>query len=389
VLDAGAADYREYLEIRRAFNHRRGAAPTGALLDQLDAVRRRSPHFLDATLLAAEMLRYRFRDHRDAADLERAFDLLAAARRLAPADPYPLAADFSLALDAERLDRAAEDLAVLARVQPGDPAVLSKRAQLLERRGATAPALALLREACRRRSSWANLMMLADMEYRLGEGAAARRHLEQLLRRAPGFDQAQSLLAQSELLSGSPARAAELYADLLRRSPQETEIINLGTAYMLLRRYPEAEARFRQALALAPDNPFVTLNLADVCLLEGRQADAMDLYRRLLVLTAKDPAATHWQLLSVRAQALARLGQSLPAVAAAQSVLALAPRNAQAEAEVAVVYAVIGDRVSALWNAEQALRQGVDPRWFSFPWFDTLRTSPELRPLLTGGAPPA
>ncbi len=388
-LEAGAADYREYLEINRDFAQRRAAVPAGELLARLDAVRRRSPRFLEAKLLAAEVLRYRFRDHRDGADVERAFDLLGEARRLAPADPYPLASDFSLSLEAERLDRAAADLAILERLQPGDPGVLSKRARLLERRGATVPALALLREACRRRSSWANFMALADMEYRLGESAAARQDLEQLLRRAPGFYQAQSLLAQIELLSGSPARAAALYEDLLRRSPQESEMINLGLAHMLLRRYPQAEARFRQALALEPENPFVTLNLADVCLLEGRGAAAMDLYRRLLLLAARDPAAAHWQLVSVRAQALAHRGPRLPAVEAAQSVLALAPGNAQAKAEVAVVYAVIGDHASALWNAGQALRQGVDPRWFSFPWFDDLRASPELRPLLAAAAPPA
>jgi hypothetical protein len=97
--------------------------------------------------------------------------------------------------------------------------------------------------------------------------------------------------------------------------------------------------------------------------------------------------ANQWQLVSARAQALAHLGERLAAVAAAQRVLALAPGNAQAQQEVSLTYAIIGDQASALWNAEQALRQGVDPRWFSFPWFDALRASPELRPLLAARPP--
>ncbi len=385
---ASAAAYREYLDVQRDFTRRGGTDRTSALLARLAALRRGSPRFLEAALLEAEILRYRFRDHRDAADLARAFDLLAAARGLVPGDPAPLITDFSLSLEAGRLERAAADLQELERLQPGDPVVLAQRARLAERRGATAAALALQREACRRRPSWGHYLALADMEYRLGEAAAARRDLYMLLARAPGIYPAQSLLAQIELLSGSPARAADLYVELLRRSPQETEVINLGTAYMLLRRYPEAAARFREALASEPDNPFVTLNLADVLLLQGDAAAAHEQYRRLLRLTAEDPAAGQWQVVSARAQALAHLGQRLPAVAAAQQVLALAPGNAQAESEVAVVFAVLGDHASAVWNAQQALRQGVDPRWFSFPWFDALRSAPELRDRLTAGPPP-
>ena len=44
--------------------------------------------------------------------------------------------------------------------------------------------------------------------------------------------------------------------------------------------------------------------------------------------------------------------------------------------------AVYGDRASALVNAERALRLGVEPTWFRFPWFDPLRTSAEFQYLL-------
>jgi predicted Zn-dependent protease len=291
-------------------------------------------------------------------------------------------ARFEVALKGERLEVAEEALADLARLQPGDSEVLGLRARLVERRGDKGRALALMRQAARQHPSWKHLSRLADMEYRLGESGAARRHLEELLRSFPGYQSGWSLLAQIELLNGDPRRAVEIYERLVARSPQVTEITNLGTAYLLLKRYPEAEARFRQALALEPQNPFVTLNLADVLLLAGKRGEAEALYRRLLGLAERDPAAASWQLRSARAQALAHLGDRRRAVEAVQQVLVLAQGNAQAAYEASLVYTLVDDRSSALVNADRALAQGVEARWFTLPWFDPLRTSLELRELL-------
>ncbi|HEY4574610.1 MAG TPA: tetratricopeptide repeat protein, partial [Thermoanaerobaculia bacterium] len=286
---------------------------------------------------------------------------------------------FEVALRRERLTAAEEALAELERLQPGDSGTLFLRARLLERQGSKEQALALMREAVRQHPSWFYLSRLADMEYRLGESDAARRHLEELLRGFPGYYSGRSMLAQIELLNGDPQRAVELYRQLVERSPQLGEITNLGTAYLLLKRYPEAEARFRQALELEPRNPFVTLNLADVLLLRGDRAGAEALYRRLLELVEHDPAAKSWQVLSTRAQALAHLGDHSRAVEAAQQVLVLAQGNAQAAYEASLVYTLVDDRSSARVNAKRALSQGVEKRWFMLPWFDSLREDPELR----------
>jgi serine/threonine-protein kinase len=381
-LEVRAEDYQEYLRVRREFDRKERGLSLDALLDRAAAIQQGSPRFLEAYVLQAEILRQRFGAGRNPADLGRAFAILAEARRLAPADPRPLVARFEVALKGERLDVAEEALAELARLQPGDSEVLGLRARLVERRGDKARALALMRQAARQHPSWKHLSRLADMEYRLGESGAARRHLEELLRSFPGYQSGWSLLAQIELLNGDPRRAAGIYERLVARSPQVTEITNLGTAYLLLKRYPEAEARFRQALALEPKNPFVTLNLADVLLLAGKRGEAEALYRRLLELAERDPAAASWQLRSARAQALAHLGERRRAVEAVQQVLVLAQGNAQAAYEASLVYTLVDDRSSALVNADRALAQGVEARWFTLPWFDPLRTSPELQELL-------
>jgi serine/threonine-protein kinase len=381
-LEVRAEDYQDYLRVRGELDRRERGLSLDALLDRAAAIERKSPRFLEAYVLQAEILRQRFGAGRNPADLDRAFAILDEARRLAPADPRPLVARFEMALKGERLDAAEEALAELERLQPGDSEILVPRARLLERRGNKEQALALMREAARRRPSWYHLSRLADMEYRLGESDAARRHLQELLRGFPTYHSGWSLLAQIELLNGDPVRAAEIYRRLVERSPEVAEITNLGTAYLLLKRYPEAEARFRQALALEPKNPFVTLNLADVLLLAGNRGEAEATYRRLLALVEKDPAAASWQVLSTRAQALAHLGDRRQAVEAVQQVLLLAQGNAQAAYEASLVYTLVDDRSSALVNADRALAQGVEQRWFTLPWFDPLRNSAEFQDLL-------
>jgi tetratricopeptide (TPR) repeat protein len=394
-LEVSAADYAEYLRLQDEMLHRRRAVPLAALIARAQKLRQRAPRFLEAPLLEAALLQQRFNAERDRADLEAAAAALRDARALAPTDPRPLMALLDISLRGEQLGAAEEALRRLEDLLPGDPEVEIARARLLERHGDRNGALTQLRDAARRRPAWRSLSRLADMEIRLGEHAAARRHLEELLARFPGYYDAQSLLAQLELSYGSPERAVELYTRLLQRDPRLGETSNLGVAYLLLGRYELAEQRFRQALRLQPASSFAALNLADVVLLQGRRPEAETVYRTVIGLATRDPTAAGWQLVSQRAQALAHLGQRRQAVGEAQRVLQLAPGNSEAAYEVAVVYAVVGDEASALANAEAALAQGIEPRWFTLPWFDRLREVPELRDQLAarglraGGKPAA
>lgn len=380
-LAVSPADYAEYMRLRYGFEVDKAGMPLETLLERVGALRRRSPRFIEAAIFEAAVRRYRFRQSRNPDDLQSALAVLDQAQEIAPEDPRPLLREVDVALAGENLDRAEAALRELERLQPGDPAVDIYRARLLERRGKTQEALTQMRIAVRRRPSWNHLLQLADMEYRLGEIAAARENLHQLLARSPGHYQGQTLLAQVELLNGDPRRAVELYSDLVRRSPQFTELGNLGTAYMLLRDYGRAEESLVKAAALEPKNPYAILSLADILLLQGKQEQARSEYRRLLELTERDPAGSHWQILSVRAQALAHLGREREAVEVVQKVMLTAQDNPQAAYESSLVYALVGDDSSSIVNAGRALAQGMEPRWFDFPWFDPLRANPEFRRL--------
>jgi serine/threonine-protein kinase len=103
---------------------------------------------------------------------------------------------------------------------------------------------------------------------------------------------------------------------------------------------------------------------------------------------AADPTAgASWQWTSVRAQALAHLGEAKAAVEAIRRAEQLAPDNPQLAFESALVYTVVGDRVSALVSSERALKSGVGSRWFDFPWFATLHADPAFAELLAKRSP--
>lgn len=178
--------------------------------------------------------------------------------------------------------------------------------------------------------------------------------------------------ARRELVSGDLQRAVELYEKRVRRSPEPTELTNLGTAYLITGRYADAAQRFREALALAPGAPTVLLRLGDAELLAGRRDEASELYRQVLEQTDHTPSPE--TLFAVRAQALAHLDRRREAVVAVMEAQRQDPDSPHRSYEAAVVYALVGEDVSALVNAVRALEQGLHPHWFALPWFDPIRS---------------
>jgi tetratricopeptide (TPR) repeat protein/tRNA A-37 threonylcarbamoyl transferase component Bud32 len=378
--EARPEDYAAYFRLRQEYEVRKEGASPEQIFVRLAALRETSPRFREAYLFESDIRRQRYAEGRNPQELEKATFLLRRARELAPEDPRPLIAEFWLALLAGRLDAAEQVLLALEVLLPGDPQVLVCRGRLLEEKGKPEEGIQLLETAARRQPSWRILFLLAGAENRLGRFKAARGHLAQLLERYPGHYDALSLLAQIELLYGSAERAAETYLRMLRLYPGGTELSNLGFAYLLMGRYQEAERSFRRALELEPRSAFAHLNLADALALQGDRTAAAQAYRQVLRFT--DSESDNWQILSIRAQALAHLGEGTAAVKAAQKVLRVAPENPQAAYEVSLVFLVLGDRASARFNALRALEGGVQPRLFALPFFDPLRSDPEVQALL-------
>ncbi|HKH43845.1 MAG TPA: protein kinase [Thermoanaerobaculia bacterium] len=368
--EIGREEWERYVRLDQEFWQHRGVAPSQRLLEEVEALRRENPRFVEVLLLEARLLSLRVFASRDPADMEKSRELLDEARRLAPGDSRPLWLLANMLVATGQLGEAEAAIAELERQIPGDTRVHALQALLAERRGRPDEALETMRTVVRRRPGQANLLRLADLESRLGRMDEARQTLATLLDRFPNDRNARSFLAQLELGSGSAEKAARLYAELVRTEPSFTELTNLGVAQLLLRRYDPAAASFRQALRLLPESPAAVLNLADAEWLRGRRTEAEALYRKVIDLAARDPAPTFWQTQTIRAQALAHLGRRDEAVAAVQQALRAAPDNPQVAYEASLVYALVGEASSARVHAERARAAGYDRRWFSFPWFD-------------------
>jgi tetratricopeptide (TPR) repeat protein/tRNA A-37 threonylcarbamoyl transferase component Bud32 len=375
-LEVRPEDYSEYLRLRRAFEAKREGERIDpeTLFARLEAIRRTSPRFLDAYVFESEVRQQRYKSARDPRDLDRAGEILREARELAPLDPRPPTGEFGLAMIRGDLNGAEAALQRLERLQPGDPLLMVNRGRLLARRGEAEKGLALVREGARRFPSWRNLRREAEMEYEQGRFSAARDHVDQLLANYPESYEGLTLLAQIEFLHGDLRRAAALYSRLVERSPRPPELSNLGTALMYLGSYGEAEKTFRRVRALEPGNALSLLNLADAVSLQGRQEEAASIYREVVREASLD--ATDWQVLSARAQAQAHLKDGPGAVETVQKMLRVGPEGGQAACDASLVYALLGDRNAALYNARKALQQGIVPRMFALPWFDPLRSDP-------------
>ncbi len=369
-LEIDEQSYRTFLALRQ-----RVANPKDfeEILTRLGELRQRAPSFLDAYVLEARLARRLYSDTGEERYLDRGLAMARRARELAPNNPQPLEALFFLNLNSGRFDEAE---ILLAQIEEIDPAAgLFRRGQLAERRGQPEKALKWMSEAVLLQPSWQNLLTLANTEYRQSRLDGARRHLEQLLERSPGNIEGLQALAQVELLR-APDRAVVLLQEAARRDPGPKSLTNLGVALLLLRRYGEAEKSLRQALALQPDDPSAGLNLADCLTLAGREDEARPLYVQVAATAERKATSGHWQLLSVEAQALAHLGETVKAIGAIQQALRLTPDNAQLAYEAAVVYVLVGDRGSALFQVQQAASRGVGAHWFALPFFDPLRGEP-------------
>jgi serine/threonine-protein kinase len=386
-LDVSDRDYAELLRVKERLDH--GNADLEPELKRLEEITQSSPRFLEGHLLAASIARSLFESSRDTADLDRARRAAEAAHELAAGDPRPLEAQFQIALAGRRPDAAQAALTALSAIAPGDPQLDVLAGLLAESRGDLQQAVATVSRAVPRAPSWRNLFLLADLEIRAGETGDARRHLEELLARNPGNPWGLDRLGRLELLNGDPERAIATYRELIRRQPLRPYFTNLGLAHSLLGRHAEAAEAYRQALSLEPNHARVLLNLADAELAQGHGSEAEDLYRRALsrldelqsagALTAKDSMD--------KAQCLAHLGRIPEAVELTQRTLRESGDDPELFYTASLVYALAGDRASALVNAKLALANGIQPRWFTLPAFGALRNDPALQTLLQ--RPPA
>ncbi len=377
-----AADHQRYLQLAAAIDRPQPGLDEPTILSRLHTLRADNPDFLPLYLAEVRVACFLFDSTGTLSYLDQAEDAAAGARRAAPEDPRAWAATWRVALAEGDMEEAAAALDRLEAVDPTDPELPVRRARLAWRRDEPEEAVELLERAIRRRKTWRDLWDLAEIRLHTGDPARARGLLEEALELVPGHRIVRAKLAQLELLEGDPRRAVELERALLEEHPSATHATNLGTALLLLGEYETAREVFDEALEMAPDDPALVLNRADAeALLYGDDAAAV-WYRRALEAAEGLEQATGRESLDIRAQCLAHLGRGLEAVEAVQRQLERTPDSAGAHFTAALVYAVIGDRTSAVVSAARSIRLGMQPRWFSLPFFASVRDDPAFQAAL-------
>jgi tetratricopeptide (TPR) repeat protein len=213
--------------------------------------------------------------------------------------------------------------------------------------------------------------------------------LEDLLALNPHNNWGLAQLAQLELQGGDPERAERIYLDIVHADPRASHFTNIGLARSLLGRHAEAADAHRLALESDPGNPYRLLNLSDAELALGNDGEARRLYGLVLQSLGRYELAAPLSPVQsmIRAQALAHLGHVRDAIKVTQKALRESGEDPEILYAASLVYAVAGDRSSALVNAELALKKGYQPRWFTLPAFGPLRDDPELKNLLRDVTP--
>ncbi|MET0552050.1 MAG: protein kinase [Vicinamibacteria bacterium] len=377
-LQLRSEDFQSYLSIRASTA--RGKVPTEGDISALEELVRFSPGLFEARLLAASFARtLKLRT--------RALRLLHEASARQPDDPRLLYEAFLAELETGTPDDAERALGALESVVPGDVRVARGRARLLVARGKTAEALAVYQRLLRERLSWRTLWSLANLEIDLGDGPTAREHLRQLLELSPRNPRGRAKLAELEWTLGDPLQAARIYEELLREQDGWENAANLGWSRLLAREYGAAADSYRHALGLRDHDLRARLNLGIALDGAGDHAGARKEYAELLERAAergqRGGLSASERLLE--AQALARLGRTVPAVELTMKALAQGESNRQAVFQAALIYALCGDTNSAIVRASEARASGLSRAWFGLPGFESVRADPQFQALLAPG----
>jgi tetratricopeptide (TPR) repeat protein/tRNA A-37 threonylcarbamoyl transferase component Bud32 len=385
-LEVQEADFTAFLQLKRRIEEGRGAwAPE---LDRLDALAASSPRFIDVHVQAATLALQLYDDSKNPSYLERARSSLRRARLLAPGLPNVLWIEIRLAIMEGDWVGAEQLIAELGRLAPGS--VPLQRYLLASQRGRLDEAITWMREVVRHRPTWRYLVALSELEARTGQLAPARQHLDDALRLVPGNTWVLARRGEMELAYGDLAQAEAIYRDLVRAGPQRSDLTNLGLVHLLIGRPAKAAAEFSRALEIEPGHVTVMLDLADAEQALGHRRQADELRRQVLAtLEAKEHGASLTPLeRALRAQCLAYLGDAHKAVEVALGALQESPADVEVVYQSALVFAVVGERASALALSRKALSLGYQPRWFEVSAFDSLRSDPAFRELLAQPRPP-
>jgi serine/threonine-protein kinase len=205
--------------------------------------------------------------------------------------------------------------------------------------------------------------------WREGALVKAEETINGVLSLVPNNFKAIRLQANIWLLQGKLDKAIINYQNIVSQLNNGTDLTNLSLAYALNKQYEKSFEFARKALNQSPNHPVKLLNLADVEMLLGNAESAKVYYQKVIeILIGKNEV----KYLTNLAQAYAHMQQANLAITSLKQAQNLAPKNGEVSYAASIVYSLLGEKASAIYQVELALNENIGVVWFNLPWFDEL-----------------
>jgi len=230
------------------------------------------------------------------------------------------------------------------------------------------------------RPSSSLLYNIAFSYWRMGDLNKAESTLNKMLEIVPNNYNAQRLQANIWLLQGQLELAITAYEKIASQHNKSADLTNLGLAYGLNKQYEKSLEFTQLAINKNPENRINLLNLADIELILGKVKIANIHYQKIIDASGNKKQYRYWLDL---AQAYVQLKQNDLAIEALSNAKEIAPDNGEVAYTAALIYSVLSEQNSAIFEVKKALSNKVGAVWFNLPWFDALCSENQFQQLMT------
>ena len=213
-----------------------------------------------------------------------------------------------------------------------------------------------------------SLFKLALAYWDLGKSELSIALIEKLLTSYPTDYDAKALYGSLSLQNGNLKKAIQLFEELKQKSGSPETYSNLGLSLMLSGDIKNAIGSLKVSYKAQESSAASALNYADALNIFGDKEDAEKLYKKIILLTETED----WFSLMIKAQAFMHLNNSVDAIKSLQKAQKISHDNPNVAYAGSIIYSLMGEESSAIVYAEEALKLGHSPVWFSLPWFKQL-----------------
>jgi serine/threonine-protein kinase len=370
-------DYREYITL---YSQIKGQGNYSAqTLDQLEALLTRSPYLYAGYGLYRDAALDLYWDSKDNKYFQQLDVLLQNSPPEYRYSVFETIDRFWLASDRGKMAEARLKVSEAKKRGADDLTILGFEAFMFFNTGQYKEAADSYSEAFKLRPSSSLLYNIAFSYWRMGALTKAENSLNKMLKIVPENYKAIRLQANIWLLQGKLELAITAYEKIVMNLNNGQDLTNLSLAYALNKQYNKSLIHAKKAVVLSPQNRIRRLNLADIQLILGIIESSNLNYQKVIDTPIDNNKYRYW--LDI-AQAHLQLNQQNLAIKALNKAKSLAPDNGEVAYSSALVYSVLGEQVSAIFEVNKALANKVGAVWFNLPWFDNLCMESEFKHLM-------